>query len=314
MNMTRKFVNHQFSENLWKILACSFCGTPLTKTDGAALCSNCQSCYEYADSGALDLRLQRPKNFAYEFRLGTPLPPGSGFDLGILSRNTNPQVDFSNVAVPHHLSAEMLSWFPKARNQDSLALDLGCGSTIHRAVCEHAGFEYVGLDYDSAEAPILGDAHALPFKDESFEFILSIAVLEHIRFPFVMMREAYRVLRAGGCFMGTVAFLEPFHWDSFYHHTHLGTYNSLKEGGFDVERIAPSDGWSVLVAQAKMGLFPKMPVWMSTSLVLPLQVLHKLWWRIGSHFNDKATDHNRIAYTTGAFTFIARRGAAQDYE
>lgn len=300
-------MSHRFSNNLWNVLVCPYCKQKLKRTKMGGWCNNCQATYHYTDSGAIDLRPNRFQKIQHEYQLGVPLFSETGFSFDVLHENNSPEVDYSNIHVPQHLSKQLMSYFPKAKREDSLMLDLGCGSTIHRDVCEFAGFEYVGLDYDSEKAPILGDAHTLPFEDKSFEFILSIAVLEHIRYPFVMMKEAYRVLKPNGQFIGTVAFNEPFHDDSFYHHTHLGTYNSLKEGGFKIEYIAPSDEWSVLVAQARMGLFPSMPHLLSKLIVLPIHVLHKVWWCAYRKVNNKVSKSTRIVNTTGAFTFIARR-------
>jgi SAM-dependent methyltransferase len=301
-------VDRQLPDSLWNVLACPGCGSSLHRHLNNLECSTCKTEYSHSDSGGLDLRLKRPKTVVCELTLGTPLHP-SDFSFRPLAEKRHPEVDFSATDVPSHLSRELLSHFPKAQAKDSIMLDLGCGDAVHRGVCEYAGFQYVGVDYDTEGAPIFGDAHALPFCDRTFDFVMSIAVLEHIRFPNVMMREACRVLKPGGMFIGTVAFLEPYHQNSFYHHTHLGTYNSLKEGGFIIECISPSVNWSVLKAQARMGLFPRMPAPLSTALIAPLELVHKLWWRVGSYFNPKASEEVRLRTTTGSFSFIARRPA-----
>lgn len=298
------------SDNIWHQLACSYCGNTLKKIDSGAECLNCGSEYQYTDSGSLDLRLKKPKKYTLEFDLGTPLFSGKEIQTNSLITNPRQEVDFSNISTPWHITKEVLSYFPKVKSPGNLMLDLGCGSAPHKEVCEHAGFEWVGVDYESPKAPILGDAHSLPFKNETFDFILSIAVLEHIRFPFVMMQEAYRVLKPHGKFIGTVAFLEPFHANSFYHHTHLGTFNSLQQGGFTIEQVAPSEQWSGLVAQANMGLFPKMPGFISKSMVYPIEILHKLWWKAGRLITPNSSKYIRVRNTTGVFTFIASKGMA----
>ena len=134
-----------------------------------------------------------------------------------------------------------------------------------------------------------------------------MAVLEHIRYPHIMMREAYRVLKPHGKLIGSVSFLEPFHGDSYYHHTQLGAINTLQYGGFKIEKLAPSEKWSVLNAQASMALFPRMPEIIAQSIVYPLQLLHKFWWKISSLITPTANNHNRIIKTTGAYTFIVTK-------
>lgn len=298
------------SSNVWNTLACSYCGEALGDFLCAPQCTSCGLEYQYTAAGALDLRLKKPRKYGLEFKLGVPHIGASDLQIEPLRANSKPEVDFANMSVPHHMTRELMSYFPKAKAPDSLMLDLGCGDAVHRGLGEAAGFEWVGADYaESSKASVLADAHALPFKDNTFEFILSVAALQLFRYPFVMMREVHRVLKPDGVFLGTVAFLEPFHDDGFYHHTHLGTINSLVYGGFTVEKLAPSEEWSALTAQASMALFPGMPRFMSRSIVYPVQLLHKLWWQVGSLVtrNPNAANDIRIRNTTGAFAFVASK-------
>lgn len=297
----------RISDLLRERLACPDCGGRL-RIDGATVgCLECGTGYAVTETGALDLRLRRPKTLELEFIVDSSAAPETQVEPAPLARNPQPQVDFGGLRIPAHLNRKLLSHFPAARTESSLMLDLGCGAAGHRAVCEQAGFEYVGLDYQSEQADILADAHALPFLPESFEFVLSIAVLEHLRNPFVAMREAYQVLLPGGKLVGTVAFQEPFHGNSYYHHSHLGAYNSLNSAGFKVEALAPTSGWSALRAQSRMGLFPGMPRALAYALVAPLEALHRIWWALARFVRPQVDNESRLRKLSGSFAFIATR-------
>lgn len=303
-------MSHRVPEAVWQALTCAHCVSPVLRTADGARCAACEVEYPATADGALDLRLKRSKTVVADFELGMPLvPPGFAFEP--LPMNPHAEVEFRREQIPSDLTAELLSYVPRARSKDSLVLDLGCGAGVHRAICEAAGFAWVGLDYNLPQANILGDGHALPFASDTFEFVLSCAVMEHIRYPFLVAREAFRVLKPGGLFIGTVAFLEPFHGDSYYHHTHLGMYNTLHYAGFDIERLGPSPTWSSLTAQVSMaGLFPKLPRPIGRSLVWPIEALHKLWWRLGRLVSDEATETQRLLTNTGAHEFVARKPGA----
>ncbi len=295
-------------DTLRAALACPGCGGALAFEPSRATCARCGD-YPLAATGPLDLRLRAPRTVSLSFDL-EPRPAAPPIAFRTLAKSATPAVDFSGVRTPWHLSPELLSHFPRAREPGkSLALDLGCGSGVHRSVCEHAGFRWVGLDHASRDATLLGDAHALPFRDASVGFVLSIAVLEHVRLPFVALREVRRVLEPGGLFVGTVAFLEPFHGDSYLHHTHLGTWDALRTAGLEPLVVAPSDAWNGLVAQASMSLFPRMPESLARVLVLPLRVMHRLWWMAGRLVSKEATEEARVILNAGAISFVARKRA-----
>jgi ubiquinone/menaquinone biosynthesis C-methylase UbiE len=296
------------SDRVWQALACPACDGGLRRTGDGAVCSTCGTNYPELAGGQLDLRLQKPKTASVEFKLGAPLIEDD-FEFRALQEAQQPAVDLNSFRIPWHLTRTLLSHFPKAGAPGAMMLDLGCGDGVHKETVEAFGFEWVGLDYSLPQAPIRGDGHALPFKDNSFEFVLSIAVLEHIQFPFVMMAEAFRVLKPGSTFIGTVSFLEPFHNDSFYHHSHLATYNSLHNAGFEILHVSPSPDWPGLLAISQMALFRMMPAWLVRVLVWPLQALHRLWWLVGSAFtrSERSSEKYRLLSTSGAFTFIARK-------
>ena len=56
-----------------------------------------------------------------------------------------------------------------------------------------------------------GVAEALPFEDESIDFVNAYSVLEHVDDPDLVLREAFRVLRRPGAFLfSTTSAISPF--------------------------------------------------------------------------------------------------------
>ena len=102
---------------------------------------------------------------------------------------------------------------------DGLVLDCGAGlrDTYFSNVIN---FEIV--DYDTTD--VLGVGEQLPFKDNSFDAVISIAVLEHVRNPFECANEISRVLKPGGELYCCVPFLQPLHGypNHYFNATHQG--------------------------------------------------------------------------------------------
>jgi ubiquinone/menaquinone biosynthesis C-methylase UbiE/uncharacterized protein YbaR (Trm112 family) len=85
---------------------------------------------------------------------------------------------------------------------------LDCGSGDRKLDCDNV----INFDVSySKGVDIIGDGHKLPFKDDSFDLILSQAVLEHYRQPWIAAQEMYRVCRNGGVIHAGAAFMQPFH-------------------------------------------------------------------------------------------------------
>jgi SAM-dependent methyltransferase len=106
-------------------------------------------------------------------------------------------------------------------------LDVGAGFGRHVFECARRGARVVALDFaadevvqtrdtltamvesaeipaDSFEGVVRGDAHRLPFLDDTFDVVITSEVLEHIQDDVAAIAEMVRVLKPGGRFAGTV--------------------------------------------------------------------------------------------------------------
>jgi SAM-dependent methyltransferase len=87
-------------------------------------------------------------------------------------------------------------------------LDLGASIGSYAALFPNR----VGVDIErAAGVDIVADAHALSFRDGSFEVVLATEVLEHLQEPQKAVDEMFRVLKPGGTLLLTTRFLFPLH-------------------------------------------------------------------------------------------------------
>jgi hypothetical protein len=92
------------------------------------------------------------------------------------------------------------------RHADGWILDCGAG---HRPVYHDNVVNLEIAPFPSTD--VLADAARLPFKDNCFDAVVTLATLEHVRRPWVVAAELIRVLKPGGTLIVDVPFLQPVH-------------------------------------------------------------------------------------------------------
>lgn len=131
--------------------------------------------------------------------------------MGIFTRTRLDQVWGGGYVHPLNIAfRRALAWVPPGPGR---MLEVGCGAgrflrTIGR---RRPGWELHGCDLSAVSLRagrsfpepveyVLADAHNLPYRDASFDFVLMVDVLEHLPRPEQALAEAFRVLRPGGRF------------------------------------------------------------------------------------------------------------------
>jgi SAM-dependent methyltransferase len=145
--------------------------------------------------------------------------------------------------------------------KNTWVLDAGAGEGRLKSYFPQA--RYVGIDaavgdrnWDYSGIDVLGDLCRLPFKDDSFEEILCIVVLEHTREPGRVLEEFNRVLKA----KGHIHLIVPLLWEEhqkphdYFRFTSHGMVYLLSKAQFTVEWMAPIGGFFWVLARRLMNV------------------------------------------------------------
>lgn len=143
-----------------------------------------------------------------------------------------------------------------------LAINLGAGySDISDSV-----YNVDLLPYDSVN--VICDIENLPFKDNSIDYILNVAVLEHVPNAPAAIAEIYRVLKPGGKLYCFIPFMQAFHASpyDFNRYTYEGMKVQFQK--FDIQKIhtiGPTSGMLWIVQE-----------WLAMMLSFGIKPLHTI--------------------------------------
>lgn len=117
-------------------------------------------------------------------------------------------------------------------------LDIGAGTAPYaNKIRRTLGVEhYVAMDVAPTDrCALVGDGCALPFRDDSFDMVVSFDVIQHVATPGSMIAEIARVLKPSGHILFTFPF---FYAECDFHDYHRwtmeGMSDELARGGVEV--------------------------------------------------------------------------------
>jgi SAM-dependent methyltransferase len=118
------------------------------------------------------------------------------------------------------------------------------------------GINPVHLDIDRCKPnlDIVADAHELPFCNECFDIVFSIAVLEHVKRPWIVAEEITRILKPGGHVILEIPFLNVIHDEEDY-------FRFTDKG---IEILFDQDHYDVILRQVGSGGASFMSVFLHT--------------------------------------------------
>lgn len=204
-------------ENQIEFLSCVKCKSNLQKKDDLILCSNNECDYSVRPFSSIDGKLVLVDfdnsivhlDFIKNTNASSLVKRTENFNIflnwGKQILNGRSEVSKLNIKT----CLDLLSVLENPR-----ILVIG-GGTIG-AGCELIYIKYpksvISFDiYNSDNVDFIADAHSIPLRDQSVDFIVVQAVLEHVVSPLNVVDECFRVLKLGGYIYAETPFLQAVH-------------------------------------------------------------------------------------------------------
>ncbi len=178
-------------------------------------------------------------------------------------------------ALSRKLTRLTLDRFIEAHASAGLTLDLGAQAGPYAAHFPRR----VGLDLHHAPGiDVVGDARALPIRDNVFEVLLCTEMLEHVTEPQTAIDEMYRVLEPGGLLVLTTRFLLPIHDapHDYFRFTKYGLRHLLKRFEIvELQEETDSVGTLAVLVQRlgmqahTLGYKPLRAIWLVAARAIP---------------------------------------------
>ena len=149
----------------------------------------------------------------------------------------------------------------------SKILDAGAGELQYKKYCKHLKYvsqdlgQYTGENlneglqtgtWDNSKLNIVSDIINIPVKDQSFDAIMCIEVLEHIKEPSLAIKEFSRIIKKGGKLIITAPFCSLTHFAPYYYGNGYSKYwyeEILKKNGFTIIKLSTNGNYFDYLAQ-----------------------------------------------------------------
>jgi len=161
-----------------------------------------------------------------------------------LPKQLHQKLQFDREAVVQFISRKV----PPLLGHGRVVLDAGSGSIEEQFFRDllHGSAALVhscdiarrsGLDYQS-------DLQRMPVQSSSYDMVICTQVLEHVKHPYDVCREFFRILKPGGDLFVTVPQTQEMHDlpNHYFNYTYYGIKLVLEETGFEVLEVEAQGG------------------------------------------------------------------------